>query len=31
MKEMIIQHLWNRSWERKRLKPHRLFKTTYFN
>ncbi|CAN1786364.1 hypothetical protein LINPERHAP1_LOCUS17206 [Linum perenne] len=28
---MMIQHLWNRSRERKRLKPHRLFKTTCCN
>ncbi|CAN1837495.1 hypothetical protein LINPERHAP1_LOCUS35126 [Linum perenne] len=31
MKEMMIQHLWNRSRERKHLKLHRLFKTTCCN
>ncbi|CAN1177227.1 hypothetical protein LINPERPRIM_LOCUS37344 [Linum perenne] len=31
MKEMMIQHLWNQSRERKRLNPRRLFKTTCCN
>ncbi|CAN1844897.1 hypothetical protein LINPERHAP1_LOCUS37635 [Linum perenne] len=31
MKEMMIQHLWNRSRERKLLKLHRLSRTTCCN